>query len=406
MPAKNLQLLKRQRSDLVIAMRTKTDEVETRADKKFTDAENVQYQAQEAELTNRTTEIEREERLQQAEASAVAEQRKKTPGAGEFRDFAEFFAEVRDNPQSDRLQKRDVTMGNGTSTGLLVPETFDKTIRQVTPQTAIFRPRSVVIPAGDAPDAAYNMISLDQSGEKGFYSGVSVKWTGETGTRVDGGGPTLKNIKLEPEEISAYIDISDKMLRNSAAAGELIQNLLRGATTAAEEDAFQSGDGVSKPLGIIGHSSTKTVTRGTANTVKWPDIKNIMGAFLFGGSPVFIVNQTCLPQIMGLEDTSGHAMWMPNAAVGPGGTLCGFPLLIDDMSPALGSEGDLMLVDLQYYYIKDGASLAIFLDPYTQKVNGLTRVYAFWNVDGQPMLTTPIKMRGSSATVSPFVVLK
>jgi len=406
MPAKNLQLLKRQRSDLVIAMRTKTDEVETRADKKFTDAENVQYQAQEAELTNRTTEIEREERLQQAEASAVAEQRKKTPGAGEFRDFAEFFAEVRDDPQSDRLQKRDVTMGNGTSTGLLVPETFDKTIRQVTPQTAIFRPRSVVIPAGDAPDAAYNMISLDQSGEKGFYSGVSVKWTGETGTRVDGGGPTLKNIKLEPEEISAYIDISDKMLRNSAAAGELIQNLLRGATTAAEEDAFQSGDGVSKPLGIIGHSSTKTVTRGTANTVKWPDIKNIMGAFLFGGSPVFIVNQTCLPQIMGLEDTSGHAMWMPNAAVGPGGTLCGFPLLIDDMSPALGSEGDLMLVDLQYYYIKDGASLAIFLDPYTQKVNGLTRVYAFWNVDGQPMLTTPIKMRGSSATVSPFVVLK
>ena len=84
----------------------------------------------------------------------------------------------------------------------------------------------------------------------------------------------------------------------------------------------------------------------------------------------------------------------------------GSPLLINDLNPALGTEGDLALVDLKYYYIKDGSPLAIFIDPYSQKVNGTSRIYAFWNVDGQPMLTSPITQRNGTSKVSPFVVLK
>jgi HK97 family phage major capsid protein len=251
------------------------------------------------------------------------------------------------------------------------------------------------------------MLALDQSGSKGIYSGVKVSWIAEGGTRQDGGDPTLRNIKLEPKEVSAYIDISDKLLQNAASSGAFIQQLLRDAIIGSEADAFYTGSGVGKPMGIVGHACVKKVTRDTTVTIKWADIKNMFAAFMFGtgGSPVWIVSQSCLPAIMGLEDTSGHALWMPNVAMGPGGQLCGFPVLISDLNPAVGTAGDIALVDLKYYFIKDGSPLAIFIDPYTQKVNGLSRIYAFWSVDGQPMLTTPITQRNGTTTVSPFVTL-
>ena len=410
---KDLNLMKRDRQGVVEKMRNLLTQQETRADKKLTADEETQYRALETEVQNRTAEIEREERLQALEAGTAAA-RAAAPGPNEIKSFGDFLAEVRFNPNSAALQqrelakgeRRDVSMGSGTSMGYLVPEQFDTTIRQVTPQTAIFRPRAMVIPGGTSPDAAYNMIALDQSGSKGVYSGVAVKWIGEGGTRQDGGDPTLRNIKLEPKEVSAYIDITDKLLANSAAAGALVQQLLRAAIVGAEEDTFYTGSGVGKPLGIVKHASALTVSRNTATSVKWADIKAMFGKFMFGGSPVWIANQSCLPQIMSLEDTNGNALWMPNVALGPGGSLCGFPLLINDLNPALGTEGDLSLLDLMYYYIKDGSPLAIFIDPYTQKVNGTSRIYAFWNVDGQPMLTTPITQRNGTTQVSPFVVLK
>jgi len=409
----DIQKLKRERAALVAQMRAFVVSLQTRSDKKETDAEKTQYAAWETELANRSAEIEREERLQAAEAAMAGGQQREF-GPNEIKSFGEFLQVVRFDPGSASLQtrevgkgeKRDMTMGSGTSAGFLVPETFDKTIRQVTPQTAIFRPRAMVIPAGDPPDAAYNMISLDQSGTKGVYGGVVVKWIAEGGARQDAGDPKIKNIKLEPQEVSAYIDVSDKLLRNSAAAGSLVEQLLRGAIIGSEEDAFYTGSGVGKPHGIVGHASVKQVTRNTAAHVKWADIKSMFGAFMFGGAPVWVANQGCLPDLMSLEDTSGHALWMPNVQIGPGGTLCGIPLLINDLNPALGTEGDLSLLDLSYYFIKDGAPLAIFMDPYTQKANGVTRIYAFWGTDGQPMLTTPITQRNGSTTVSPFVILK
>lgn len=400
---KDINALKRAKQEVVAKMRALLDTQETRSDKKLTTDEETQYKSFETEVQNRTSEIEREERLQALEA-ATASQREKEPGKTEIRSFGDFLREVRDGGHG--LEKRDVSLGSGTSMGFLVPEQFDTTIRQVTPQSAIFRPRAMVIPAGSTPDAAVNMIALDQSGSKGVYSGVAVKWIGEGAARQDGGDPTLRNIKMEPKEVSAYIDITDKLLQNSAAAGALCQQLLRAAIIGAEEDSFYTGSGVGKPLGIKGHASALTVTRNTASSVKWVDIKAMFGKFMFGGSPVWIANQSCLPQIMSLEDTNGNALWMPNVALGPGGSLCGFPLLINDLNPALGTEGDLALCDLQYYYIKDGSPLSIFIDPYTQKANGISRIYAFWNVDGQPMLTGPMTQRNGTTQVSPFVVLK
>jgi len=128
-------------------------------------------------------------------------------------------------------------------------------------------------------------------------------------------------------------------------------------------------------------------------------------SFMFGGPAVWIASQTTLPQLMAMVDVGNHNVWQPSAREGAPGTLLGFPLLLNDQSPVLGAQGDLVLVDLNYYLIKDGSGITIDMsDGYYFKSNK-TIIKAYWNVDGQPWLTTPLTQRDGVSQVSPFVVL-
>jgi len=398
--AKDIQKMKRERAAVVEEMRALLTAAEARSDKKLTGDEETKYNELRAKVDAMNSDIEREEHLQKQEADQL---RDKPMTNEDHRNLGEFLVEARFNPS--RLESRDVTMGNGPSMGLVVPEQFSNQIRMIEPHQAIFRPRATVLPAGDPPDAAINLVALDQSNALGVYSGVTVQWTAENGARQDAGDPRVRGIKIEPQEVSAYIDLSDKLLRNSAVAGAMCENLLRKAIVAAEEVAFCSGDGVGKPLGIIGHSSTVRVARTNANGIVYADIINMYSRTM-GGNLAWVASRTCLPRLMTMVDAGNNLIWQPNAREKEPATLLGLPILLNPRSPVLGSEGDLMLVDLSYYAIKDGSGLAIFMDPYTQKVNGVTRMYIFWNVDGQPMMTTPLLEEDGVTTVSPFVVLR
>jgi HK97 family phage major capsid protein len=402
---KDLLKIRQARAAKVAEMRTMLDAVETRSDKQFTGDEKAKYDSLETEVRNMTTEIDREESIQALERGTVVPATPASPSAK--RSFGDFLMECRFNPNSSGLARRDLTMADGPAMGFAVPPEFDAMIRMVDPDSAIIRPRATVIPAGSAPDAAFTMNALDQSGSKGVYSGITMKWIAEVAAVQEVTNPTIRQVKLEPQQVSGFIDVSDKLLRNAAAVGALVEKLMRSAIIGTEEAAFLAGDGIGKPLGIIGCPGSIEVSRsGGASTVTYADICAMFAKLKFGGRPVWIASQTILPQLMTLRDAVGNAMWQPNARDGAPSTLMGLPLIINDQSPVLGSKGDLVLSDLGYYFIKDGSPLTILMNPYIQQTNGLTRIIAFWNVDAQPFVTTPLLQRDGVSTVSPFVVLK
>jgi HK97 family phage major capsid protein len=125
----------------------------------------------------------------------------------------------------------------------------------------------------------------------------------------------------------------------------------------------------------------------------------------FGGQLAWIGSQTVLPQLMRMVDAGNNLVWQPNAREGAPGTLLGIPFLLNDQSPILGAEGDLILVDLNYYLIKDGSGISISMSEHPLFTQNRTIIKAFWNVDGQPWLSTPLLARDGVSTVSPFVVL-
>jgi HK97 family phage major capsid protein len=108
---------------------------------------------------------------------------------------------------------------------------------------------------------------------------------------------------------------------------------------------------------------------------------------------------------MNLVDTNGNLIWQPNARDGAPGTLIGLPCILNERNPVLGSKGDLVLADPSYYMIKDGFGIAISASEHVYFTNNETVIKAFWNVDGQPWLTSPLTLEDGVTTVSPFVVL-
>jgi len=331
----------------------------------------------------------------------------------QFRDFGEFLQTVKYNPHdqalrakemSDKTQKRFMNMGFGANGGFIVPDQFSNQIKMVDDQAAIFRPRAQVIPAGDPPDAAITIPALDQGGANGVYAGVQVTWIAE-GAQKPETEPAFREIRLEPNEVAAHVVVTDKLLRNSAAAGALVSSLLRKAIIAAEEDAFLSGNGAGQPLGIIGHPAAIQVARAGAGAIAYNDVVNMYARAKFGGQLTWIGSQTVLPQLMRMADVGNNLVWQPNAREGAPGTLLGIPFLLNDQSPILGAEGDLILVDLNYYLIKDGSGISISMSEHPLFTQNRTIIKAFWNVDGQPWLSTPLLARDGVSTVSPFVVL-
>lgn len=377
---------------------------------------------QEAEKTGYTPEIEQRHRelLDRAEAlsreiqaierqmalDASLEGRGAPAGAApaEWRDFGEFIHAVRFSPGDPRLQRRDLAMGTDATGGVLVPPQFLAQILQVDPQAAIFRPRATVIPAGSPPDAPLEIPALDQSGTKGVYSGVTVQWISEGASKPQT-EPAFTSVSLQPYEVAAHTVVTDKLLRNAPAAGPLIQTLLRRAIVAAEDTAFLSGNGTGKPTGVLASTALIKVHRATANQVTYADIVTMLSKLLPGARGVWIISPTVLPQLMQMTTPLGQLVWQPDARTGAPGTLFGLPVLENGRSPVLGTLGDVVLADLQYYLIKDGAPLAIDASPHVKFLENKTVIKAFWNVDGKPWLTTPLLLEDGVTTVSPFVAL-
>jgi HK97 family phage major capsid protein len=327
--------------------------------------------------------------------------------AGGFESFGDFLQTTRFNPSDGRA----MSMGTGAAGGFLVPTEYSEALISQVMMNAVVRPRARVLPASaDHPDTAISLPVLDQSGTKGIRGGVTVGWIGEGATKPET-EPSFKEVNLTPHEVAARVTITDKLLRNSAIAGQVVSFLLSDAIRAEEDACFIAGDGVGKPLGFIGHPSAINVARTGAGHIVFADIANMLMAARAGRPYCWLGSRTILADLLNLTLTGGvggtaQPIWLPSAYEGVPSTLMGLPLLEPESQPILGAVGDLCLVDFSYYCIKDGAPLEIKSSDATGNnfAENKTTIKASWNVDGQPWLSSPILLPNGQLC-SPFVVL-
>ena len=114
-----------------------------------------------------------------------------------------------------------------------------------------------------------------------------------------------------------------------------------------------------------------------------------------------------IPQLGSLTDGAGQLIWTRNANDPlPQATLMGIPIFFNEISPSMGTQGDLRLVNLDYYMRKPGMGAMMKSD------NGIlnflkdqeTLKVSYYD-DGKPWITAPLTLRDGTNTVSPFVEL-
>lgn len=299
------------------------------------------------------------------------------------------------------------SMGVGSEGGFAVPTEFRPEVLMINPEAAIVRSRATVIPAGEeAPDTKITMPALDQ-GTNGVFGGVEVTWIGEGVEKPDTDG-SLREVALQPHEVAATTTVTDKLLRNWSSADSFIRSLLTKAMMAAEEIAFLTGNGTNKPIGVVGAAGSLAVKRATANTVTYDDIVMMLAYLLpdSASNSIWVANQSIMPDLVKLKDPAGNYIFIQgNATKGIPATLMGIPIRFTGKTPAKGQKGDLVLVDLSYYLIKDGSGPYIAASEHVYFKQNKTVIKAFWNVDGKPWVIAPLTLENGTTKVSPYVVL-
>jgi HK97 family phage major capsid protein len=350
------------------------------------------------------------------------------PAVRSFENLGQFMATVRFNPNDQRLSglyndeagaeayesmseemRAEMRMDVGASGGFMIPREFRETMLSVeTPGTAPIRSGATVISAdADHPDNGVTIPALDQSGNAAGhqYGGITVSWVAEGGQKplTDA---KLKQVDIDTFEVAGYIIVTDKLLRNWRGADAFLRTQFGLAIRESGEAAFLRGDGVGKPTGIIGHPSTIIVPRAVAAKFSYIDAVNMLAKFRLnnGGSAFWEMPQSVLPQLLTMQDPSGKYIWQANAVGGFAGTLLGYPVKWNATSPALGTSGDVMLIDASFYVIKDGSGPFVAASEHVLFTQNKTVLKAFWNVGGKPWLTAPHYDAGGY-TISPFVQL-
>jgi HK97 family phage major capsid protein len=309
---------------------------------------------------------------------------------------------------------------SGTAGGYVVPQAMASTILAPFRQRSIFRSqgalqlttrtRSLFVPMPDVTTAR-------AAGVPPWAGGLSFAWTAESKTRTEA-EPALKQLELVKNELSGFIVLSRPLFDDGAggALQEVLTGLIGQAVAWLEEYAFFQGNGVGQPQGVVGAPASIAVGRQTANEITFQDVSGMLAKLPPAslGNAVWAFSPTAQTNLLQLSDGANRAIFL-SAGASPAGerpqwSLAGLPAIPTDALPALGTKGDLVLMDPSYYAILDhgdasGGTLEIIASEHVNFLTNQITLRVVRRTDGQPLLDKPITTGDGSSLVSPFVVL-
>jgi len=218
-------------------------------------------------------------------------------------------------------------------------------------------------------------------------------------------------VTLSSKKVAIYTELSREVATSSMSLETQLQGSLKKAVGFLLDRDFLVGDGVAKPLGILNSPSKITISRATANQIDYDDLIAMYGRLSPGShsKAVWIANHSTLPQIMNLQ-VGGELIFAPIAQGGISGpvpmNLFGLPLLFTEKTPALGTAGDLMLVDCSQYAVglREGLIIDISNAPgWTRDVISLRVIV---RMDGVSLWKDPVTPINGGSTLSWCVVLQ
>jgi HK97 family phage major capsid protein len=308
--------------------------------------------------------------------------------------------------------KAALAEASGVTGGYTVPPDFYQQLMSIMAEETFVRPRAFVVPMASATmQIPYLDVSTVQSaGVSPFFGGVQMYWTAESQTRTET-EPQFKQLDLKAWELSGYSVSSNVLLQDSVIGLEkFLMTLFAKSLAWFEEYAFLQGNGAGKPQGMLGAAATVSLNRQTANQVQYADVAGMWAKLLpiSWGKAFWTCSPSVVPQLLQLKDGANRAIFISidqGATKSPNWSLLGRPVFPTEKVPALGTKGDVMLLDPSFYIVGDRMQIEIAASEHVNFLKNQMTWRVVERVDGQPWLDKPVTLQDGVTQVSPFVVL-
>lgn len=359
--------------------------------------------------------------LAQENARAAEEQEKlvaKAQDKVQFKDSSEYMVALykmrtmgKYDARFDALEVKALSGESGTTGGYLLPQEMQKDILTARGEAAFMRSRAKIVPMGSrvVPYPALNY-SGGAAGVSAFFGGINVYYI-EEGAEITESEFSLKNIELHARYLAGLALIPNTLISDSPIS---LMSYLRGQNSFGGALAFKEdydslrGTGGGKLLGILNAPGKLLVNRTSSTDFKFTDAISMKSRMLMSGSPVWVINQSAMPKVYSFVDAGNNNLFLPAVrGLGdkPTDMLLGYPILWTEKLPALGTQGDVCLIDFSYYLLGDRNQVSMDIDTSVKFTSNRTAFRVLEGIDGQPWLANTITLADGTTTVSPYVVL-
>lgn len=302
--------------------------------------------------------------------------------------------------------------GNGPDGGFAIPPDFRSEIMEKVAGEASLIART------DQLTSSSNSISIpkDETTPWQTTGGIQATWEGEA-QQIAGSKPAIEQSVIRLNALKALVNVTSELLEDAPALSTYIRRKAPMKLDFKITDAIVNGTGVGMPLGVLNAACKVKVSKEalqTGGTVVFNNIAK-MYARVFSqcrGNLVWLINQDIEPQLFGLQfPGTGTAVpvYLPpgGLSASPYGMLMGKPVIPTEACQTLGTEGDIIAVDLSSYMtamkvggIRQDVSIHLYFDYDIMAFRFIMRVA------GQPWWTSAVTPSKGSNTRSCIVTLE
>lgn len=282
-------------------------------------------------------------------------------------------------------------IGTDSEGGYLVPDEYERTLVEALEEENVFRQMAKVIQTSSG-DRKIPVVA-----SKGTAS-----WIDEEGA-FPKSDDSFGQVSIGAYKLGTMIKVSEELLNDSVFdLQSYISREFARRIGAKEEEAFFTGNGTGKPLGILAATggAETGVTAASATAVTADELIDLFYSLKspYRKKSVWVLNDSTIKSIRKLKDTNGQYLWQPSLVAGTPDTILGRPVKTSAYMPAIAAGAKTIAFgDFSYYWIADrqGRSFKRLNELFA--ATGQVGFLASQRVDGRLILAEAVKVLAQKA---------
>lgn len=277
-------------------------------------------------------------------------------------------------------------IGTDSEGGYLVPDEYEHTLVEALEEENIFRKLAHII----------NTSSGDRKIPVVASKG-SASWVDEEGTITDS-DDAFNQVSIGAYKLGTLIKISNELLNDSAFNLEsYISKEFARRIGSKEEEAFFTGNGTGKPVGIFNATGGAEVgvTAASATAITADELIDLFYSLKapYRKKAVWILNDSTVKAIRKLKDKNDNYLWQPALTAGTPDTILGRPVYTSSYVPSIAAGAKTIAFgDFSYYWIADRQGRIFKKLTELYAATDQTGFVATQRVDGKLILPEAIKV--------------